>query len=356
MDLAHGLIIMTVRIRIKPGSHVFEAYPHETLLEAALRSGLAPFYRCGDGTCGQCKARILEGRPGAVRAHDFPLTASEQANGSVLLCCTETGTDMVIETALDEQADNLAAQARPARVEAVEKLTGDVMRLVVRTGRTHPFRYLAGQHASLEFPGIAPRNKSMARCPGDDTHLEFHVRRTPGDPFAQYVFDRVRPGTELSVRGAWGQFTFQEAARRPVLFLAYETGFAPINSLIEYCLHTRFPHPLHLYWVVHDLDGHYLDDYCRSLAETSDNFHYSSLVMPGMSGEWSVAEAAMLWAVRRALSELSEIAGFEVYATGPARNMRAAAALLRARGLPAEQLHIDGLERFEDPRAQASAG
>jgi len=349
---------MTVRIRVQPGNRVFEAYPNETLLEAALRAGLIPYYSCCDGACGQCKARILEGRPGAIRSHDYDLTEAERAEGTVLLCCTEPGTSMVIETPLVENIDNPAALARSARVEAIEALNYDVVRLVVRTGHSHPLRYLAGQHVSIEFPGLPPRNKSIARCPGDDARLEFHVRRNPADPFSMHVFERVAPGTELSVRGPWGRFLFNEASARPVLFLAYETGFAAIKSLIEHCQRIQFPHPLHLYWVVHELDGHYLDDECRSLSESVEQFHYASLVMPGEIGnsQWSPAEAAMLWAVRRALADMTDISGFEVYATGPARNMRAAAALLRARGLPAAQLHIDYLERFEVPRRIASAG
>lgn len=346
---------MSVRIRVQPGSRTFEAYPNETLLEAALRAGLIPYYSCCDGACGQCKARIVEGRPGVIRSHDYALTEAERASGTVLLCCTEPGTDLVIETPLVENIENPAALARPARVEAVEALNSDVVRLVVRTGRTHPLRYQAGQHVSLEFPGLPPRNKSVARGPEEDTHLEFHVRRVPGDPFSMHVFEQVTPGASLSVRGPWGRFLFNEAPR-PVLFLAYETGFAPIKSLIEHGVRTRFPHPMYLYWVVHELDGHYLDDYCRALAATSDNFHYASLVMPEGSGGWSAAEAAMLWAVRRALADLNEIAGYEVYATGPARNMRAASALLRARGLPPAQLHIDALDRIEGPQVKISSG
>ena len=211
---------------------------------------------------------------------------------------------------------------------------------------------------SLEFPGLAPRNKSIASCSCYAIDLEFHVRRMPGDRFAEHVFNGLAPGAALTVRGPWGRFTFNEAAPRPVLFLAYETGFPPIKSLIEHSLRIDFPHPRHLYWAVHELDGHYLDGYCRSLVDTLDHFQYSPLVVPreASRGEWTPAETAMLESVRRVLADHPDIASYEIYATGPARNMRAAAALLLARGLPGSQLHIDHLERYEAPRLLASAG
>lgn len=348
---------MTVRIRIQPGDRSFEAHPHETLLEAALRAGLSPFYNCNNGSCGQCKAKIRAGEPGATRFNDYVLTNAEKADGTVLLCCAETGTDMVIETRLAENAGDLTPQAVSAKVAMLEPLSDDVMRLVLRTPRSHTLQFLAGQHVSLEFPGLEPRNKSIASCSCYAIDLEFHVRRRDGDRFAEHVFNHLAPGAPVTVRGPWGRFTFDESAPRPVLLLAYETGFSPIKSLIEQSMRVDFPHPLHLYWVVHDRDGHYLDNYCRSLVKTLDGFRYTPLVVPHEAGAGgaAAAEAAMLVAARLARSDHPDLSGCEVYAAGPARNMRAAAAYLYARDLPDAQLHIDYLERYEPVRLRVAA-
>lgn len=349
---------MTVRIRIQPGDRSFEAQPHESLLEAALRAGLAPHFRCSNGSCGQCKAKVCAGQPGATRFHDYVLTAAEKAEGTVLLCCAEAGVeDMEIETRLAETAGDLAPQAVSARVAKLELLSHDVMRLVLRTSRSHTLQFLAGQHVTLEFPGLQPRNKSIASCSCYAIDLEFHVRRRRGDRFAEHVFNHLVPGTPVTVRGPWGQFTFDESAPRPVLLLAYETGFSPIKSLIEQSMRVDFPHPLHLYWMVHERDGHYLDNYCRSLAKSLDGFRYTPLVAPraASADATAAAEAAMLVAARLAGTEHPNLAGCEVYATGPARNMRAAAAYLYAHGLPDSQLHIDSLERYEPVRLRFAA-
>ncbi len=347
---------MTVRIRIQPGDRIFEADPHETLLEAALRSGLTPYYGCGNGSCGQCQARLVKGEA----ARQYPstaLTAADAARGMVLLCCTEAGTDMVLEARLVKGVDDIPAQEIPARVVRLERLSHDVMRLVLRTPCARTLQFLAGQHVSIEIPGLLPRNKSIASCPGQAADLEFHVRHGRNDPFSEFVFHGLESGALLMLRGPIGRFTFDETVPRPVILIAYETGFPPIKSLIEHALRIGFPHPLHLYWVVHDLDGHYLDSHCRSLVDNHERFQYSPLVVQRevSVGEWSPAETAMLEATRRVLVDYPEIGGHEIYAAGPARNMRAAAALLRSRGLPDSQLHIDHLERFDEVPRRVSA-
>lgn len=347
---------MTVRIRIQPGDRIFEVDPHETLLEAALRAGLTPYYGCGNGSCGQCRARLVKGR--VARQHpNTVLSTADVEQGTVLLCCTEPGTDMVIETPLVQGVDDIRTQEISARVVRLERLGHDVMRVELRTPSSHTLQFLAGQHVSIEIPGLPPRNKSVASCPGHAGELEFHVRQGHNDPFSDYVFRSLEPNAMLILRGPAGRFTFDETAPRSVILIAYETGFPAIKSLIEHSLRTGFPHPLHLYWVVHDLDGHYLDNYCRLLVDSYEGFQYTPLVVQRevSVGEWSPAETAMIEATRRVLADYPDIGGHEVYAAGPAHNMRVASALLRARGLPEGQLHIDHLERFDEVTRRVSA-
>jgi toluene monooxygenase electron transfer component len=41
--------------------HAFAAEPGERILDAGLRSGIALPYECGSGTCGTCRARLVDG-------------------------------------------------------------------------------------------------------------------------------------------------------------------------------------------------------------------------------------------------------------------------------------------------------
>lgn len=58
--------------------------PGTSILEAARRAGLAVPVACGDGGCGACETRVLEGEP----AHrDDVLTEEERAFGETMMIC-----------------------------------------------------------------------------------------------------------------------------------------------------------------------------------------------------------------------------------------------------------------------------
>lgn len=338
---------MTFRIEMHPSGRVFQATRQESLLEAALRAGLSPQYRCSNGSCGQCRARLLSGAVGNGRFHDFRLSAADQANGWFLLCCASPAANLVVEAAVADGVADIPAQEIAARVDKIERLGAGIVGLRLRTPRTQALRFLAGQHVRLTIPGFAPRSKSIASCPCHATALEFHVRHAPQDPFAEHVFTRLKPGDPVSVQGPWGRFTLCEDSRRPALFLAYETGLAPIKSLIEHAVAIEYPGPLHLYWAVRAPGGHYLANWCRSLVDALDHFYYTPIGCAGIETEDRRAAAHdLLAAARRMLADHPRIADYDVYAGGPPANMAAARALLLERGLPQEQLFIDDPPRF----------
>ena len=53
---------MTAHVRLLPSQHEFFVEGNDTVLEAALRSGLALDYGCSGGNCGLCKAKVLSGQ------------------------------------------------------------------------------------------------------------------------------------------------------------------------------------------------------------------------------------------------------------------------------------------------------
>ena len=53
---------MSYRIHIEPSGHELRAEADESVLDAALRQGLALPYGCRNGACRSCKGRILDGR------------------------------------------------------------------------------------------------------------------------------------------------------------------------------------------------------------------------------------------------------------------------------------------------------
>ena len=92
----------------------------------------------------------------------------------------------------------------------------------------------------------------IASCPCDDRNLHFHICRDAGDAFAQLLFDGALTAGERRQRcaGPAGDFVLAES-ERPLAFLACDTGFAPVKSLIEHAMAVDAAESLSLDWLAH---------------------------------------------------------------------------------------------------------
>lgn len=345
---------MSFRIRLLPSGKEFAAEKNESVLEAALRSGIALNYNCNSGTCGGCGGRLLSGQVRETRQHDFHFSDTLKAQGHVLLCVTAAQSDLEIEVKEAGGIEDIPLQMITTKVEHMERIQDDTMILHLHTPRAQTLRFLAGQHLSLAIAGMPPRNKSLASCPCNAMHLQFHIRRVPGDPFSEYVFTQLKISQTVTVEGPWGNFSLDESSKRPIIFVAYETGFATIKSIIEHAIALELEQPLHLYWMVHRPGNHYLNNLCRSWLDALDNFSYTALTGNVLSGEssWEASTDPMVGlrdmeaAGAAIIADHPDLVGFDVYLTAPESGMDEIVGLLQRHGLPKGQLHLDVMKRF----------
>ena len=345
---------MSFQVRLLPSGKEFTAEKNETVLEAALRSGISLNYSCNNGSCGGCGGRIKSGQVRETQQHDFHFSDTQKAQGHVLLCVNAAQSDLEIEVKEAGGIEDIPLQLIPTKVEQMERIQDDIMILHLRTPRSQTLRFLAGQHLSLAIAGMPPRNKSLASCPCNAMHLQFHIRHVPGEPFSEYVFRQLKPSQTVMIAGPQGSFTLDESSRRPIILLAYETGFAPIKSIIEHAIALELEQPLHLYWMVHKPGEHYLKNLCRSWLDALDNFKLT-LLDGGSSAGKSCWEASADSALGRCDMETAgtaitadypDLSGYDVYLTAPDSSVQEIASLLQRSGLPKEQLHLDVMKRF----------
>lgn len=339
---------MTAWVELSPSGRRFPVEKGETILEAALRSGLSLNYSCNNGSCGECRARVLSGDPGEILPHDYVLRESEKSQGVILLCSTRAASDLVIE-ATEAGIQDIPRQHITATVYRIEQPIDNVRVLYLRTPRSSTLRFLAGQHATISPPDVPPRNKSIASCPCNGMFLQFHIRQAPDDPFARFVFAELKNRQKIEVDGPFGGFTLDEASSRPLIFLAYETGFAPIKSLIEHAIALELGQPMHLYWTVNRIGDHYMANQCRAWRDALDDFQFHPLhaqdLAPVESPGVPVAQRDFAATAARVVAEHRDLSGFDVYASGPEPAFTLARERLLAHGLPADRLFIDVLER-----------
>ena len=322
---------MPHKVSLLPSRAHFEINATDTLLEGALRAGLAINYGCSNGNCGLCKARIVSGRVEKIRQQDFVLSDAEKMRGYFLLCSHTAVGDIEIEAEVANRPGDIQFQEIQARVKTIQALTDKVWLLHLQTPRTNRLRFLAGQKVALAIDDDSD-SYAIASCPCDDRNLQFHIRDIPGSSFAYRVFNDLRVGETVSVYGPAGEFILRQEAKRPLLMLACNSGFAPIKSLVEHAFSLEITEDVHLYWLATVQGGHYMSNWCRSWADALDNFKYHELS----------AESLLEPNPDRVLAQIAddhlEMTQFEVYISGPAPFVAKAREVLLRRGVPPAQL------------------
>jgi CDP-4-dehydro-6-deoxyglucose reductase len=259
------------------------------------------------------------------------------------MCRARAASDLVIETAEATGVADVPLQELIAKVVKLERLTDDLMVVHLRTPRSKTLRFLAGQYVTLEIDGLPPRDKSIASCPCSGRLLQVHFRRREGDPFPKYVFSQLRTSKKVLVTGPFGEFILNEASPRPIIFLAYETGFASIKSLIEHAIALELEQPLHLYWVVEKDGGHYMRNYCRAWVDSLDSFRYTPLHLHDSDsslGKRTARVFELLW------SDYPDLSGVDLYMSIPVGAEHPLRERLLEHGLPEERLRMELLEQY----------
>lgn len=268
---------MSFKVELKPSGHHFLVEARESLLDAGLRDGLNLDHLCANGSCGACKARLLSGDLSLSQHYDYRFSEQEKSDNWFLMCCHRPASDVQVLVHETGSVAEIPEQHIRAKLSKLESLGNDVLQLHVRTPRSNNLQFLAGQAVSLHFDGMRPQRMSIASCPCDGMNLRFHLRRRVDDPFSDFIFNRARKGREVVLVGPHGNFTLDEDSARPRVFVAWETGFAAIASLIDHAIQLDEDRETHLYWLSVQPSGHYLPNHCRAWQDALDNFHYHPL-------------------------------------------------------------------------------
>jgi CDP-4-dehydro-6-deoxyglucose reductase, E3 len=322
------LRVMSAHVVIQPSRHEFFVDGADTILDAALRSGLALNYGCSNGNCGLCKARIVSGQVQKVRHQDYVLSEAEKTQGYTLLCSNTAVGDLVIEALESAAPADIPPQQIVARVKATQALGDDLMLLHLQTPRTNRLRFLAGQNLTLTAGGVSAQHP-IASCPCDDRNLQFHIVRDAEDSFAHKAFGSLKAGDAVTLFGPWGDFVLRADSPRTIVFIACDTGFAPIKSLLEHAMALELSEHLYLYWLATPATGHYLANLCRSWADALDNFTYIPI---------TAEHGDALELVSSIGADHADLSAFDIYLAGPEKFVHTATTTLLERGFPRAQL------------------
>jgi CDP-4-dehydro-6-deoxyglucose reductase, E3 len=333
---------MTHWVRLHPGGQCFEASGSESVLAAGLRAGLHLPHSCRGGSCGACAARVLAGQLRYPDGLPPGLAPAEAAEGRALLCQARALSDLELEVVALEVPEEVRIRRLPCRVERLEPLCHDVMRLTLKLPSLDPFVFLAGQYVDFLLEGGQRRSYSMANPPHEGERLELHVRRVAGGNFSAQVFESMGERSLLRLEGPLGGFWLREDSTRPIVMVAGGTGFAPIKSMLSHLIHSRSSRPVHFYWGVRRPRDLYEAELVTGWAARHDWLRFTAVLSEPLPEDgWTGRRG---WVHAAVLEDYPSLAAVDVYAAGPPAMIAAIQETFPARGLPSAALHFDSFE------------
>jgi len=267
--------VTTHTIRVEPLGVDVLCREDQTVLDACLREGIWLPHACTHGTCGTCKAQILDGEVDLGDASPYALLESERDEGAALICVAQPRSDVVVEgeVDMDEGVGVHPVRDFRGRVDTLEDVAPDVRRLVLALDE--PLSFNPGQYVLLDVPGGHQRPYSIASTPADGSRIELHLKRSEnGVATDRWVFSTLCPADEVTLSGPYGRFSFRPMRTQPILLLGSGTGLAPLKSMIKHIAENGGEHQVTLYHGVGTKADLYDREFFEGLAASNDWFTY----------------------------------------------------------------------------------
>ncbi|MBM3516937.1 MAG: 2Fe-2S iron-sulfur cluster binding domain-containing protein [Alphaproteobacteria bacterium] len=334
---------MIATVRLADGSVAFPCAAGDNLLHAGLRAGIGLPYECSVGSCGTCKYELLDGRVETLWAEAPGLGERDRRKGRRLACQSRPLTDCTINLR-PGAAYVLPVPAARQRVAflASEPVTHDMREFRFRAAA--PARFVPGQYALLELPGVGARRAySMCNLANAEGDWHFHIRAVPGGRASRILFGPLDERTEVVLDGPFGLAYLREGPR-DIVCVAGGSGLSPMVAIARGFAAGK-GHParrLHFFFggrTPADICGEsllaVLPGYGERLtyhAAVSDPEAARAAGWPGPTGfVHTLVEAALA----------PNLARFEFYFAGPPPMAEAMQRMLVANSVPSAQVHFD---------------
>lgn len=333
-------------VRLEPVGIDIEADEDETILDAAFRQGLMLMHGCKEGQCSACKSFVLEGEDTEDYDFDrystFALAEYEREEGLALLCRCHAYDDLKIEL-LHYDEDMLRSgvpiQEMTTEVEAIEPVTHDMRRLVLKLVDPPEILFIPGQYADVFVPGTeASRSFSMSSTPeADDHRIEFVIKIYPDGMFSGFLDTKLAVGDTLTIKGPYGMFTLRES-QADLLFIGGGAGMGPILSLLRSMNERGIQRNATYYYGARGQGDLCYEDELRALEGQLPAFRYvPALSEPGSEG-WDGATGMITDLVDAREGDLS---GIDAYVCGPPPMVEAAVDMLARHGVNEDRIFFD---------------
>lgn len=325
---------MTINVQLLPSNVEFQLSGTETILNGALSKNINLEYSCNNGQCGQCKAVLVEGEVSVSDELREQVALHGLDHNEILTCCTRAETGLKIQAGYYEQLSHIVKKTIPAKVDSFEYLNDDVLTMVLRLPPASKFDFLSGQFIDLIWAG-EKRSYSIANSNSNKNTVELHIKKVPGGLFSEHLFNNLKENMLFRINGPLGTFFLRESIS-PVIFMCTGTGFAPVKAMVEKLIENSSNRDVYIYW-----GGRTTKDLYSQLPNEWDKKYPNIKYFPLYSREDKSVLEGTKYIQDLILTQHESLEGFEVYACGSEGMIKAASALLIARGLNPQSFYSD---------------
>ena len=321
-----------MEVTIRPLQRVLHVQPGANLLEVLRENQVPLSYSCMAGRCGTCRCKVIDGDVlDGGKEMQRPLDGDAQF---VLACQTFLTEPCTIEIPEPDEIVVHPARIVKATVTAIEDMTHDIKRLVLKPAK--PLEFSPGQYAQLQFTPEHVRPYSMAGL-ADDGALEFHVRLVPDGRVTGYIANTLKVGDAVRVSGPLGSAYLRRKHDGPMLCVAGGTGLAPILSIVRGAVAEGMTNPIHLYFGVRSPRDVYGLAWLVQLQSRHPSLHLHVVVTSG--GDPREHRIGLVTAAIEA--DLPQLDGWRAYLCGSPPMVEATSLLAKRKGIAAERVYAD---------------
>jgi len=220
--------VFTIKLK---NNKEFKCDKDSTIFESARKSDINLEHSCLNARCRSCVVKVLSGK--TINKEDELVLTEEDKNANFVLSCNAKPL-CDLELDIEDLGDITLFEKKifPSKINVIEKLTDDVIKVVLRLPPNSNFNFNSGQYVNILKRNLT-RSYSIANCSDHKNQLEFFIKNYENGLMSEYFFKEAKINDLLRLEGPIGTFFLRDSNFKNIIFLATGTGIAPIKSILE---------------------------------------------------------------------------------------------------------------------------
>jgi CDP-4-dehydro-6-deoxyglucose reductase len=169
---------------------------------------------------------------------------------------------------------------RTGTVIKIEDASESTRRFWIQIPELDSFNFKPGQFVTLDLPIHEKTNKrwrsySIASAPDGTNILELVIVLLEGGLGTTYLFNEIKVGSNIILRGPVGVFTLPETLDKDLYLICTGTGIAPFRSMVHWIHQQKIAHKnIHLIFGCRKLADQLYGSELKELETLENNFYY----------------------------------------------------------------------------------